>query len=137
MSLFQSVSVHGIPQIFDSKKPFYKRICWIAIVIISIIGSSYFILETIRRYQSHPVYEDSYVASEMDGMTIELPDMIIRYRVPKTSIPAFKHVMSIFESDRLEIKYYGKVNGSLQDVKAGTQSEFIIWSSSVLEEKTG
>ena len=83
MALFQDISIHGVPQIFDKTTSVFKRCCFVLILLISFGGSAFFIFETIRHYHSNPVYMKSDIVRESEEYPLEWPDLVIRLSLLK------------------------------------------------------
>ena len=81
MALFQDISIHGVPQIFDNNTSLLKRFSFFLIILISFAGSAFFIHETISHYRSNPVYSSSVVVIDSEKTPLEWPDLVLRFDI--------------------------------------------------------
>ena len=111
MALFEDISIHGIPQIFDTNTSIFKRILFLILLLLSFAGSSFFIYLTISHYLDNPVYTRSYVEVETEEAQIEWPDLVIRFDIksagdnPETkSANAFKKMWPEYKN-KMKLKF--------------------------------
>ena len=135
--MLQDVSIDGVPQIFKRNASFVSRCFWICLVVLSIIGSSIFIYETIRQYRAMPVYSYSYVTAETKDRKIELPDVVIFFQIPNSAIRAYEQLVPSFSEELFTVTYYTKLNNTFEFIKAGKLKDFQVWSSKADSSRMG